>query len=183
METELLFKRGGMGKLMAKCLQTETSMGVWTRLRRKFVSDTRGQELVEFAFTIWILLGLLILVFWCGRAYSVYQAVERAAREGARVYLASTCATCGNATSDPTGAINRVLLAASLDPAQATPVITPNQILVPANLPNYSQVSGVTVQVNYPLQLNLPLISWITSTASTVPFVTITSTVSMRQEY
>ncbi|HTC63215.1 MAG TPA: TadE/TadG family type IV pilus assembly protein [Candidatus Saccharimonadales bacterium] len=184
MEIELQLKGGGQGKLMAKCLQKET----FTRMRRLFgrrlASDTRGQELVEFAFVFWILMALYILVFWCGRAYSIYQAVERAAREGARVSLMSSCATCGNAPNDPTAAINNALTAASLDPTLALPppLIQQNQTLVPGNSPNYDQVSGVTVTVNYPFQVNLPLLGWMTS-SGTIPSINISSTVSMKQEY
>jgi Flp pilus assembly protein TadG len=170
---------------MAKCLQKEITARARPTLLRRLRRETRGAELVEFAAVIWILMGLLILVFWCGRAYSVYQAVERAAREGARVYLASTCATCGNAQNDPTATINQVLSAASLDPTQALPppTFTPNQVLVASNPPNSTQVSGVTVVVHYPLQLNMPLLSWMSATPSMIPTIMISSTVSMSQEY
>ncbi|HET6145122.1 MAG TPA: TadE/TadG family type IV pilus assembly protein [Candidatus Acidoferrales bacterium] len=166
------------------CLQKETSARKLASFFRRLKSGTSGQELVEFAFVLWILMALYILVFWCGRAYSIYQAVERAAREGARVYLMSTCATCGNTQNDPTAAINGVLTAASLDPAQAipAPTFTPNQVFVPANSPNYDQVSGVTVIVNYPFTVNLPLLGFLQSNG-TIPPITITSTVSMKQEY
>jgi Flp pilus assembly protein TadG len=184
MEIELLFKRGGRGESMEKCLQKETFTRRITSSFRRLKSGTSGQELVEFAFVIWILMALYILVFWCGRAYSIYEAVERAAREGARVYLMSTCATCGNAQNDPTAAINGVLTAATLDPAQSipAPTFTPNQVLVPSNLPNYDQISGVTVTVNYPFQVNLPLLGWMSS-SGTIPLINISSTVSMKQEY
>ncbi len=169
---------------MAKCLQKETSRRGWTAFRRRLSSDTHGTELVEFAFVVWILMGLMILVFWVGRAYSIYQAVERAAREGARVYLASTCATCGNAQNDPTAAINRVLAAASLDPTLAVPAptFTANQVLVPSNLPNYGQVSGVTVKVTYPFQTGLPELRFMRRSRR-IATIDITATVSMNQEY
>lgn len=170
---------------MAKCLQKETSMRVRAGLLHRLRSETRGQELVEFAFVIWILMGLMVLIFWCGRALSIYQAVERAAREGARVYLMSTCATCGNTTGNPTAAINRVLKAATLDPSKAlpAPTFTPDQVLVSSNLPSYGQVSGVTVTVSYPLQLNMPMMTWFSSSPTAVPSFPISSTVTMRQEY
>jgi Flp pilus assembly protein TadG len=184
MEIELLSERRGRGKLMEKCLQKETFTGRFTSFFRRLKSGTSGQELVEFAFVLWILMALYILVFWCGRAYSIYQAVERAAREGARVYLMSTCATCGNSQNDPTAAVYGVLTAASLDPAQAIPAPTfaQNQVLVSANSPNYDQVSGVTVVVNYQFQVNLPLLGWFTS-SGTIPSIPISSSVSMKQEY
>ncbi|HEX3371698.1 MAG TPA: TadE/TadG family type IV pilus assembly protein, partial [Candidatus Acidoferrales bacterium] len=164
---------------MKKCLQKETSTHKLASFFRRLKSGTSGQELVEFAFVLWILMALYILVFWCGRAYSIYEAVERAAREGARVYLMSTCATCGNTTNDPTAAINGVLTAASLDPAQAIPAPTfqLDQVLVPSNAPNYDQVSAVTVTVSYPFTVNLPLLGWFSS-SGTIPTIPISSTVS-----
>jgi|HubBroStandDraft_2_1064218.scaffolds.fasta_scaffold214304_2 Flp pilus assembly protein TadG len=174
---------------MVKCLQKEISRRVRVSLYRRLASDTRGQQLVEFAFVVWILLALLILVFWAGRAYSVYQAVERAAREGARVYLASPCATCGSDTGDSvaaTTAINNALSAATLTPALQTPpspVITNAVAVVPADSPYYGQVSGVTVTVTYPLQLNLPFLGYLTATPGGIPSVPISATVTLRQEY
>lgn len=174
---------------MAKCLQKEISGRVRVSLYGRLASDTRGQQLMEFAFVVWILMALLILVFWVGRAYSVYQAVERAAREGARVYLASPCATCGSDTGDTvaaTTAINNTLAAATLDPTQQTPpspVITNAVALVAADSPYYGQVSGVTVTVTYPLQLNLPFLGFLSATPGGIPSVPISSTVSLRQEY
>jgi Flp pilus assembly protein TadG len=174
---------------MAKCLQKEISGRVRGSLYRRLASDTRGQQLVEFAFAVWILMGLLILVFWAGRAYSVYQAVERAAREGARVYLASPCATCGSDTGDTVAAqtaINNALTAATLDATLQTPypaVVTPNFVLVAADSPYYGQVSGVTVTVTYPLDLHLPLVGYLSPTHAFIPSVPITATVSLRQEY
>lgn len=181
MEIELLSERGGRGKLMEKCLQKETSTRKLASFFRPLKSGTSGQELVEFAFVLWILMALYILVFWCGRAYSIYQAVERAAREGARVSLMSSCATCGDAPNDPTAAINGVLSAASLDPtiASVSPI---NQVLVAGNSPNYDQVSGVTITVSYPFQVNLPLLGFLQSSGA-IPPITISSTVSMKQEY
>ncbi len=132
---------------------------------------------------IWILMALIFWFFGVGRAYSIYQAVERAAREGARVYLASTCATCGNTQGDPTAAINRVLMAASLDPAQAlVPPPQFNQALVAGNLPNYGQVSGVTVTVTYPFQTGLPMLRFLRRSRR-IGTINITATVSMNQEY
>jgi len=154
METELLLERGGTGKLMAKCLQTETSTGVWTRLRRRLVSDTRGQELVEFAFLFPVLMMLLMGIFYFGRAISVYEALGRAAREGARVALASSCATCGDSTNNTAAAqaaIDNALTAASLDPALALPTPTINQTTgADTGDPANYQFNAVTVTVSYP---------------------------------
>jgi Flp pilus assembly protein TadG len=185
LEIELLSVGGNMSKMKRKCLQKEISTGARTGLLKRLWQGTRAQELVEFAFVVWILLGFLILVFWVGRAYSVYQAVERAAREGARVYLASSCATCGNTAATSAAAqaaADGVLTAASLDPALAT--VNPSTVvLVPANLPNYSEVDGVSVQVTYPYRVRLPLLGFLSRRRGRTPTVDITSTVVMKQEY
>jgi len=124
-----------------------------------------------------ILVMLLIGMLWMGRAVSVYQAIWRAAREGARVALASTCATCGNATNFGAAntAVNAALTAASLDTSSA--VISINQIpLDPGDPANY-RANGVEVVVTYPVQLNIPF------TPENATTITLTSTVTMRQEF
>ena len=179
MEIELLLKRRGQGKLMAKCLQKETFTGVQTGLRRRFASDTRGQELVEFAFILPILMMLLLGIFYLGRFISVYEALGRAAREGARAALANTCATCGNApnTAAASTAINNALQSASLDPTIA--IISPPTAVTPLNPsdPTNYQVNGVTVQITYPIQLSIPF-----TTLNGTTFY-MTQTVTMRQEF
>jgi Flp pilus assembly protein TadG len=152
-------------------------MSVRTGLFRRLASDTRGKELVEFAAVVPVLMLLIIGVFWFGRGYSVYQALGRAAREGARVALSPTCATCGDTPNDPTATINNALRKSSLNPSAATINVTSNQILVPSNLPKYDQVPGVTVTITYPMQLNMPLLP------SGMRRIVLTSKVSMRQEY
>jgi Flp pilus assembly protein TadG len=179
MEIELLFKRGGRAKLMEKCLQKETFARVRKTMRQRLASDTRGQELVEFAFILPILLMLFMGIVYLGRAISVYQALGKAARDGARAALETSCATCGNTpnTAAATAAIDGALQAASLDPTMAL-VSGPNPLtpLNPSDPVNY-QVNGVTVQVQYPVQLNIPF----TTLNGTIFYVG--QTVTMRQEF
>ncbi len=179
METELLFKGGRTVKLMAKCLQTETSTGVWTRLRLKFVSDARGQELVEFAIIFPVLMLILLGIFYFGRAISVYEALGRAAREGDRVALATTCATCGDATNytAATTAANNALLAASLNPGLATVSPPTFTVLNPGDPANY-QVNQVSMTVTYPIRFPIPFDRRLSRRR-----FNLTSTVSMRQEF
>jgi Flp pilus assembly protein TadG len=164
---------------MAKCLQKEITARTRPTLLWRLRADSRGQELVEFAFVFPVLFALLIGIFWLGRMVSVYEAIERAAREGARAALATTCASCGDANNygAATTAVNNALTAASLDPALATPIgPTPITPINPGDPANY-QVNGVTMQVQYPVQLNIPF--------TNVNGVTIhlSSTVTMRQEF
>jgi Flp pilus assembly protein TadG len=178
MEIELLFKRGGQGKLMAKCLQKETFTRVRTVFRRRLASDTRGQELLEFALVLPVLLTLLMGIFWLGRAVSVYEALGTAAREGARVALATSCATCGNAKNYAAGqtAINNSLVAASLDLSLVPPPTFTPAVLNGSDPTNY-QVNGVTVTVSYPLQVNIPF------TGLNGTTLNLSQTVTMRQEF
>ena len=138
------------------CLQKEISTRVHASLPRRLASDARGAELLEFALVLPVLVSLLLGAVWIGRAVSVYQALGRAAREGARVYLASTCAkSCGNGQTDPTTTIDNALTAASLDYTQASVSFNNNQTLDPGDPANY-QVAGVTA-VSY-THLTLPTI-------------------------
>ena len=164
---------------MAKCLQKETFTRMRTVLRRRFARDTRGQELMEFALVLPALMMLLMGIFYLGRAISVYEALGRAAREGARAVLATSCATCGNvvdySTEQP--AIYSVLQAASLDPSLANFTDPPNITTLNSGDPTNYQVNGVTVTVSYPLQLNIPFTSLNGTT------ITLSQTVTMRQEF
>jgi Flp pilus assembly protein TadG len=164
---------------MAKCLQKEISTHPRPGLLRCLRADIRGQELVEFAFVFPILFALLIGIFWLGRMVSVYEAIERAAREGARAALMSTCASCGDANNyaAATTAVNNALTAASLDPTLATPTgPTPVTPINPGDPVNY-QVNGVSMQVVYPVQLNIPFTNLNGVT------INLSSTVTMRQEF
>lgn len=148
---------------------------------RSFSSGNRGAVLVEMALVIPVLMSILIGTFWIGRAVSVYQALERAAREGARVGIAPTCALCGGASASDAqidGAVNSALTAASLDPANPglQIAIARNQPL-DAGDPSAYRSSGVQVTVSYPVQLNIPF------TSQNATTISVSSSVSMRQEF
>ncbi len=124
---------------------------------------------------------LLIGIVWLGRAVSIYQALGRAAREGARVALAPTCATCGSANASDAevdNVVDGVLTSATIDTTNPGLVITVdrNQALDPSDPANY-QVTGVTVTVAYPVQLTIPF----TTVNGTT--ITLQSKASMRQEF
>ena len=72
---------------------------------------------MEMALALPLLLTLLIGIFWGSRAYNIYETITRAAREGARVAVAPSCATCGN--TSPTSstiqtAVDNVLASANM---------------------------------------------------------------------
>lgn len=162
------------------CLQKEITMRVHASVTRRLASDARGTELLEFALVLPILVMLLLGAVWIGRAVSVYQALGRAAREGARVALAPTSASSGNASNygAASTAVTDALSAASLDTSMMRgPTITPILVLNPNDPANY-QFSGVTVTVGYPVQLYIPFTPWNSSTP-----IIMSSTVTMRQEF
>ena len=184
METELLIFRRGTSESMVKCLQKEISKRGRTALLRRLRSETRAQELVEFAFLVlFVLPPLFIGIIWMGRAISVYETLTRAAREGARAALAPGCSLCGGAA--PTdGAIEDVieqhLIAASVDPSLLNPrmptivrsVATADTTSNPANY----QVPWVTITLKYRVPMMIMTTSWTAFTLN------ITSTVTMHQE-
>jgi Flp pilus assembly protein TadG len=144
-------------------------------------SRERGAVLVEFALVVPVLMTILIGAFWIGRALSVYQALERAAREGARIGAAPHCALCGNGVATDLQietAVKSALSAASLDTTNPGLVVAVayNQPLNPSAPVNYRS-SGVQVTVSYPVQLNIPF------TRQNATTVNLTSSVSMRQEF
>lgn len=143
-------------------------------------SRTRGVALVEFALVVPVLMTILIGTFWIGRAVSVYQALERAAREGARVGIAPTCALCGGGSANDSAidtAVNGALNAASVDTSNPglQIVIARNQQL-DANDPANYRSSAVRVTVSYPVQLKIPF------TSQSATTINLSSSVSMRQE-
>jgi Flp pilus assembly protein TadG len=163
------------------CLQKEIRTNEPEIFVRHFGRGTRGIALVEFAMVVPILMTLLIGTFWIGRAVSVYQALERAAREGARVAIAPSCASCrgtGGNDSDVNSAINGALAAAAIDTSNPDLQIhiDRNEGLNPSDPVNY-QASAVEVTVSYPMQLSIPF------TSKSATKITLSSTVSMRQEY
>ena len=163
------------------CLQKEIPARSRLGLLRRLLTDVRGSQLFEAALVLPILLMLLIGMVWLGRAFSVYQALGRAAREGARVALAPTCATCGDAfasDAEVKGVVDAALSAASLDTTNPDlqVQVSRNQLLDPSDPARY-QVSGVAVTVTYPVQMNVPF------TPLNATTIHISSTVSMHQEF
>ena len=65
----------------------------WT----KTVRETGGSQVAEAALVLPLAFMLLLGIYWFGRAFNTYATINSAAREGARMAVAQTCATCGNA--------------------------------------------------------------------------------------
>jgi Flp pilus assembly protein TadG len=142
------------------CRQSRTTH-LFRRIRPgTFVLGERAAELVEVAFTLPILLTLLLGMLSFSRAYNAYQTITRAAREGARTLVLTTCATCGNtavAAVTAQGIVDGVLQSSSLDPA-AVSGYSATYVWVDATAATPQQC-GVAVDFDYPYQLAIPFTS------------------------
>jgi hypothetical protein len=97
------------------------NLGGW----RKLCTD-RAAELAEAAVIMPVLFMLLLSIYWFGRAYLIYGAINHAAREGVRTAAVPACASCGTVrtwpgTSLPDDAtvvqvVDNSLAGANLDP-------------------------------------------------------------------
>jgi len=131
----------------------------------------RAAEIAEAAVILPALFMLLFAIYWFGRAYMIYGAINHAARQG--VQTASVpigCANCGlTGTWGSTGlpddddivqAVNKSLVAANLDPNQAipfTPNPTPKPCPVPEGICQTAKGGNFTICRN--MQLNQGLTS------------------------
>jgi hypothetical protein len=73
------------------------------RFWRKLARNTDAAEIAELAMVLPVMFLTFLGIFWMGRAYNIYATINQAAREGARVAAATSCATCGNYTGCGTG--------------------------------------------------------------------------------
>src|SRR5207244_12455034 len=62
---------------------------------KNFLCEDRAQEIAEAAVVLPLTMMLLLGIYWFGRVYNIYGTITHAAREGARIATAPTCAMCG----------------------------------------------------------------------------------------
>jgi Flp pilus assembly protein TadG len=157
------------------------------RLKR-IIAETTASEIAEAALVLPIFFLIMLGIYWFGRAFNTYATINHAAREGARLAVAQTCAACGNAQPTLTAIGTQVaqsLQASSLDPTQVqnlggsrtacgglgtTSCQVPSSgpqicvfynVQLPNTLPAGSgtPACGVSVQFQYPYQFALPYTS------------------------
>jgi Flp pilus assembly protein TadG len=157
------------------------------RLKR-IIAETTGSEIAEAALVLPIFFLIMLGIYWFGRAFNTYATINHAAREGARLAVAQTCASCGNAQPSLTAIGTQVaqsLQASRLDPTQVqnlggsrtacgglgtTSCQVPSSgpqicvfynVQLPNTLPAGSgaPACGVSVQFQYPYQFTLPYTS------------------------
>jgi Flp pilus assembly protein TadG len=165
-------------------MKTLAKLGRFRRTRRW--TPTTGSELVEMALILPTLLSLLLGVVWMGRAYNIYETMTRAAREGARVAAASSCASCGNATATVGSVETAVMNSLSASSIDTTKVIVPtcsgnlsSKVCYIRNfqLNNTGDVPlelGVVVSLSYQIKFPIPFV--------TIAPITVTARAQMRQE-
>jgi len=79
--------------------------------RNRFVSDNRGQSLIEFALILPMMLVVMFMITEFGRALYMYNVLAQAARAGARTAVVSSST---NAVQYGTDRINEILTAANM---------------------------------------------------------------------
>jgi hypothetical protein len=127
-------------------------MGRW----KNILADTKGAEIAEAALVLPLMFTLLLGIFSFGRAYNIYATVTHAAREGARVAVVPSCASCAasacnwGTTAFPcdsavANAVNDALRASRLTPSEVS-IYTPAP--PPAFCPGLSPPGACTVSGN-----------------------------------
>jgi hypothetical protein len=156
--------------------------------RRTMLHGEKGAELVEAALVIPLLLTILLGTIWMGRAYMVYEALTRAAREGARYEVLPTCATCGNSYPDPqssncTSASQSTAFSNYISPSLSATGLDPSQVQSSycektqwLNNGDNPQECGVVISMTYPTVLAIPFTSLRATT------INISTEVQMRYE-
>ena len=161
--------------------------------RRKAWTDARGSELLEFAFTLPVLMMLLLGIFWVARAYNLYETMTRAAREGARVAVAPACSDCSGGGQLPSidtvaAAVQNSMTDFALDSTQVACGTCPgtcygsapaicyqnNVVLNPSATPPTPTEYGVVISFTYPFQMQIPFVP--------LSAITLSTNVQMRQE-
>ena len=138
----------------------------------------RGADIFEAALVLPVLLTLMLALFAFGRGWDIYQTMTRAAREGVRQAVTTSCATCGNTYTAPADIQSNIVFPA----LQEAGIDTTNSVLtgsyqqVQAPLDQNSNVCGVYITFSYPYLLKIPFIP------SNLGTITLTTKVQMRLE-
>lgn len=150
------------------------------RLQAK-CGDEAGAELVEAALVLPILLMLLLGIVAFGRAYNVYQTITRAAREGARELVLTTCATCSatgtysySASQIENNFVIPAIEASNIDANKIKNYKTTYVYLDPDDPTPY--ICGVQISFDYPYNLDIPF------TTQRLSTLTLSTKVQMRLE-
>ncbi|MDR5658932.1 pilus assembly protein [Serpentinicella sp. ANB-PHB4] len=111
-----------------------------------FKKNNEGQALVELALVLPILLLLVFGIIEFGRVFGTYLMVTHSAREGARA------AAVGALDEEIKALVEERTSALHLNKDKVNIHITPGEIY-------RSRGDGISIQVEYPLKIHLPIIS------------------------
>lgn len=129
------------------------------RPARRPLAGERGADLFEAALVLPLLLALIMGIYVFGRAWDVYQTMTRAAREGVRQAVTTSCATCGSSyySNDyiRTNVLFPALQAAALNPNQVQNLTMGYQWL---DNTTPHQVCGFFISFSYPYALQIPFV-------------------------
>lgn len=120
----------------------------------------RGADVVEAAFVLPIILMLLLGLVVFARGWNIYQTMTRAAREGVRQAVTTSCAMCGSAYDSNADIENNVVF----PELQAGGVNTSNALLNSSYQQGYSwldesgDVCGAYITFKYPYTVSIPFI-------------------------
>ena len=175
------------GRIPGSRLCRQTRSGIWCPPRairseaKPPREKERGQAIAELAVILPVLMTLMMGVFWAGLAYSTYETITRAAREGARAATAPSCALCGNAfysASDvQSNFINPALAAGHLDPSRVRNFTFQQGVVLNPNANGNPTEVGTVVSFTYPFQFPLPF------TSVNLTQINIWTRVQMREEH
>lgn len=131
-----------------------------------------GQNLVEFAIVVTLLLALVFGIIEFGRVWMTFQVITNASREGARLAALPTGFT--NA-GDVNARVNAYMSSANLQPGQAT--VTVNNV-------DGATGTDAVVSVSYQAQLLFlgPVVRLLDSGSTLPGTLTLTGTATMRNE-
>jgi Flp pilus assembly protein TadG len=138
----------------------------------------RGADIVEAAFVLPIVLTLVFALYSFGHAWSLYETMTRAAREGVHEAVTTNCAMCGDTSTSATDVQNDIVFPA----LQAGGIDTTSSVLTSsyhqgvAVLDQANNVCGVYITFSYPDNLTIPFLPWRLTT------LTLTTRVQMRYE-
>ena len=153
---------------------TRTPTNSLLGIMRRLIKESSGQNLVEFALVIILVMALLVGVVEFGRAWNIYQVIANGAREGARIAsLPAGFAT----TADVNNRVNNYLTAAGLPPGSATVTIGGAGV-------GGATGTQVSITVSYPYQFLYvgPIVRMINPGATAGGNVTLQSQAIMRNE-
>lgn len=107
----------------------------------KIARETIGSQVAEAALVMPLAFMMLLGIYWFGRAFNTYATINHAAREGARVAVTQTCATCASPNTPPTAgavvlAVTQTMQASSVDPSPTKIILYPKPTPVPVNCPS-----------------------------------------------